>query len=190
MKFRYVTSQRWFKGNTHIHSTASDGGRTFAELAQLYAPAGYDFLFRTDHWACSDTASDTQAYPLLWLDGVELDGRDSTGSFFHVVCLGHVENVSRSDGFMDAMEAARAQGAVLVLAHPHWCGNSLDDALRWSFHGVEIYNHVCHFLNGKSSGLVHWDAALRSNPNTLAFAVDDSHLKPNHMGWNGGLGGR
>jgi len=58
-QFRYSTAGRWFKGNTHIHSTPSDGGKTFAELAELYASTGYDFLFRTDHWVASDAAADT-----------------------------------------------------------------------------------------------------------------------------------
>jgi len=186
MKFRYDTSKRWLKGNTHIHSTASDGGKTFAEIAEMYAPAGYDFLFRTDHWVTSDAAADEEKYPLLWLDGIELDGKDTEGAYFHVVCLGKVEGVAREDGLVEAMRKARGQGALLVDAHPHWCGHSPDDCLRWSFDGVEVYNHVCHWLNGKSNGAVHWDAALRTNPNTLGLAVDDAHLKSEHPGWNGG----
>jgi len=185
-EFRYSTTGQWLKGNTHIHSTASDGGKTFSELAELYASAGYDFLFRTDHWVLSDVAADKETYPLLWLDGTEIDGHDETGAWFHVVCLGPVRGVTRQTGFATALEVARDQGALLIAAHPHWCGNSLDDCLRWRFHGVEIYNHVCHWLNGKSNGLVHWDAILRSNPNALAFAVDDAHLGPEHPGWNGG----
>jgi hypothetical protein len=46
----------------------------FAELEQLYSLAGYDFLFRTDHWVASDVAVEQHAASLLWLDGVELDG--------------------------------------------------------------------------------------------------------------------
>ncbi len=184
--FRYDTAPHWFKGNTHIHSIASDGGKTFGELAELYAAGGYHFLFRTDHWVASNASADEESYPLLWLDGVELDGRDTTGSLFHVVCLGPVKGIVREDGLVAGMEAARAQGAIIIAAHPHWCGNSLDDCLRWRFDGIEIYNHVCHWLNGKSNGLVHWDAILCENPNALAFAVDDAHLKPEHPGWNGG----
>lgn len=186
MKLRYDTSGTWYKGNTHIHSVASDGGKTFPELAELYASEGYDFLFRIDHWVASDVASDTNAFPLLWLDGIELDGCDQTGSYYHVVCLGTVKDIEREDGFINGLESAREQGAVIVMAHPHWCGNSLDDCLRRPFDGVEIYNHVCHWLNGKSSGLVHWDAALRKNPNTLGLAVDDAHLSLANPGWNGG----
>jgi hypothetical protein len=184
--FRYDTSGSWHKGNTHMHSTASDGGKTFPELAEMYSSVGYDFLFRTDHWVLSDAGKDTDDYPLLWIDGVELDGKDSTEAYFHVVCLGQVTGICREDGLEAGLEAARQQGALTVLAHPHWCGNSLDDAVRGRFDGVEVYNHVCHWLNGKSGGLVHWDAALNANPNTLGFAVDDAHLRAEHPGWNGG----
>ena len=186
MKWRYNTSGTWYKGNTHIHSTASDGGKTLGELATMYAEAGYSFLFRTDHWVTSDASSDPAQYPLLWLDGIELDGRDYTGAGYHVVCLGRVAGVRSEDGIEAAMQSARSQGALTILAHPHWCGNSLADCLRWPFDGVEIYNHVCHWLNGKGAGMVHWDAALMRDPSTLGFAVDDSHLRAEHPGWNGG----
>ena len=190
--FRYGTRGSWFKGNCHIHSTASDGGKTFAELAQMYAGAGYDFLFRTDHWVVSDVGrsldgdAGTAESPLLWLDGIELNGEDYAGSDYHVVCLGRFEGLTREMGFVAAMEAARAQGGLLILAHPLWMGNSMDDALRWGFHGVETYNHVCHWLNGKGGGLAYWNAMLEQRPNTLGLAVDDAHLRPEHPGWNGG----
>ena len=184
--YRYDTSGQWLKGNVHIHSTASDGGKTFAELAEMYARAGYDFLFRTDHWVGSDVATDPADYPLLWLDGIELDGQDARGRWFHVVGLGRVTNIEREMGLDAAMAAVRSQGALLVLAHPHWCGNTMDDALQGGFDGVEVYNHVCHWLNGKSGGGVYWTAMLDRDGGVLAFAVDDAHLRPEHPGWNGG----
>ena len=186
LKFRYNTGGKWFKGNTHIHSTASDGGKNFSEIAKMYAEESYDFLYRTDHWVCSETESDSGQYPLLWLDGIELDGKDKTGSFYHVICLGKVKGITHEMGFITALEEARAQHALLVLAHPYWCGNSPDDALRLDFHGVEIYNHVCKWLNGKGYGGVHWNAMLEKKPDTLAFSSDDAHISPEHPGWNGG----
>jgi hypothetical protein len=192
LEFRYDTSGMWFKGNCHIHSTVSDGGKTFPELESMYSSAGYDFLFRTDHWVASNVASAPEEgagvdeHPVLWLDGVELDGSDYTGASYHVVCLGRLEGLTREMGFVAAMEAARAQGGLLILAHPQWMGNSLDDARRWGFHGVEIYNHVCRWLNGKGEGLTHWNAVLEQRPDTLGLAVDDAHLRPQHPGWDGG----
>lgn len=186
MIFRYDTSGNWYKGNSHLHSTASDGGSTFRELAALYRSAGFDFLFRTDHWVASDAGADTEPYPLLWLDGIELDGQDHTGASYHVVCLGRVSGIRREAGLEAGMEAARSQGALILLAHPHWCANSIEDALRWPFDGVEVYNNVCHWLNGKSGGWVHWDAMMMRNPAALGLAVDDAHVHPQHPSWNGG----
>jgi hypothetical protein len=181
--FRYATSRAWLKGNAHIHSTASDGGHTREELAAMYAAAGYDFLFLTDHGVPSATSADG---PLLLLGGLELDGTDATGAPYHVVCLGDLCDRPLGPSFESALEAARARGALLILAHPHWTGNSLDDSLRHRFHGVEIYNHVCRWLNGKGDGLVHWSAMLARDPGTLGLAADDAHITPHHPGWNGG----
>jgi hypothetical protein len=184
--FRYTTTGHWYKGNTHIHSTSSDGGKDFAELAHMYSEQGYQFLFHTDHWVLSDVSADATQHPLLFLDGIELDGCDHGGSYYHVVCLGAFAGIDSKKGFVAAMESARAQGGFLILAHPHWTGNSMEDALRWRFHGVEVYNHVCRWLNGKSDGAVHWNAMLQRFPDTLAFAVDDAHICPEHPGWDGG----
>jgi len=182
--FRYQTATSWFKGNAHIHSTASDGGKTVDELARMYAAEGYDFLFLTDHWVASH-GDGMGSLPLLFLDGIELHGHDETGSPYHVVGLGSFQGVAREMGLVKAMEAVRAQGGLLILAHPQWIGNSFDDALRHGFDGVEIYNHVCHWLNGKGNGHAYWNAMLAQAPATLGLAVDDAHIVPAHPGWNG-----
>jgi hypothetical protein len=177
---------KWFKGNTHIHSTASDGGKTFRDIARRYAAKGYSFLVRTDHWVASDCQADGGKAPLLWLDGVELDGPDTAGAQYHVVCIGTFQGIRREMGLVAAMEACQSQGGWTVLAHPFWMGNSEDDVRRWSFDAVEVYNHVCQWLNGKGNGLVHWHQMLARQPGMLAVASDDAHIKPEHPGWNGG----
>jgi hypothetical protein len=184
---RYQTSGNWYKGNTHIHSTKSDGGLTFPELAVRYADAGYDFLFRTDHWVASDVMSDGEEYPLLWLDGIELDGSDHTGAGYHVACLGSFSGLSREIGFSDALEMVREQGGIRILAHPYWMGNSFDDALRWKFDGVEVYNNVCWWANGKGDSGPYWQAMLGRFPATTGFAADDAHIsEDDNYRWNGG----
>jgi len=186
--FRYDTTGNWYKGNTHIHSTMSDGGKNFTEIAAMYAGAGYDFLFRTDHWVTSDHAADGGGdAPLMWIDGIELDGKDNEGGYYHIVCLGKVEGLPREMGLLPACQAAREQGGLLILAHPFWCGNSFDEALRVPVDGVEIYNHVCRWLNGKGDSAPYWHAMLEQNPNTLGFAADDAHLwEENDSVWNAG----
>lgn len=183
---RYTTEGSWLKGNTHIHSVASDGGWTFEQLGMAYAGAGYDFLFRTDHWVASDARADEEDAPLLWLDGIELDGSDERGAYYHVVCLGTFTGITREMGFEAALQAARIQNGLTILAHPYWTGNTFEEAARWGFDGVEAYNHVCQWLNGKGDAGSYWHAMLASDPTTLAVAADDAHTKPAHPGWNGG----
>jgi len=185
-RFRYDTSNNWYKGNTHVHSTASDGGMDFTQLSELYAGAGYDFLFRMDHSVSSDVEADTNDYPLLWLDGVELGGADHDGSSYHISCLGKVSGVEGQNGLMPNLELAREQGAILILAHPALLSNSIDEALRHGFDGVEIYNHVAHWINGRSNSMFHWSMMLDHFPNTFALASDDTHCDAVCPGWNGG----
>ncbi len=89
-------------------------------------------------------------------------------------------------GFEAGLASARSQGAVIIAAHPAWMGNSFDDCLRHGFDGVEVYNHVCRWLNGKSCGLAHWNAMLEKKPGALAFAAADAHTSDHHPGYNGG----
>ena len=39
----------WLKGNTHTHTTNSDGLCRTEEIASEYERHGYDFVFLTDH---------------------------------------------------------------------------------------------------------------------------------------------
>jgi hypothetical protein len=185
-RFRYDGLTHWWKGNLHVHSTRSDGGKTPAELAALYADAGYDFIVLADHWVAGCPDDPPHHSPLAVLDGVELDGDDSTGANFHVVCIGCRGGIERAMGLEAAMAEARRQGAVLVLAHPLWTGNTAEDALRHGFDGVEVFNNVTEWLNGKGSGAFYWDRMLDRRPDVFGSAVDDAHINPNHPLWDGG----
>lgn len=74
----------FFKGNTHAHTTLSDGVKTPKEAIDLYARAGYDFLALTDHDVQS--AGDETSRPLL-LSGIELDCQINTQAY-HIVGIG------------------------------------------------------------------------------------------------------
>jgi len=184
--FRYNTQHNWYKGNTHIHSTMSDGGQDFNSLAHMYAGQGYHFLFRTDHWVASHVNGESSSSPLLWLDGIELDGLDERGSLYHVVCLGTFQGLEQEVPLFQTVEKARQQEGIIILAHPSWTGNTQEDVLCHSFDGVEVYNHICGWLNGKGHNFVYWDLMANYQPGLLAFASDDAHITEEHPGWNGG----
>ena len=65
-------------------------------------------------------------------------------------------------------------------------GNSVAVSLKYDFKAVEVYNRVCHSLNGKGDSTYVWDAMLDSRPGTLALSVDDAHFTAKYPTWAGG----
>lgn len=51
-----LEAQKWFRGNTHAHTSNSDGDSPPDSVARWYRDAGYDFLFITDHERITDPA--------------------------------------------------------------------------------------------------------------------------------------
>jgi hypothetical protein len=174
----------WHKGNLHLHTTRSDGKLDLETVARRYAGAGYDFIAVTDHW--KSYCANGEHQPLLILNGVELDGHDAQGSYFHVLALGLSQALQENGLLLDAMTQARQQGALLIWAHPHWTGNRAAEGLRHDFDGLEIYNHTSQCEIGKGYAAPYWDAVLETRPGFLGIAVDDSHFSPQSGFWNGG----
>ncbi|UCB42248.1 MAG: PHP domain-containing protein [Dehalococcoidales bacterium] len=175
-RFRYDCSGKWFKGNLHMHTTLSDGRLTLAEACALYAERGYDFISITDHRVPFVGAESGEQFPIMILDGIELDGRDDQGSGYHAVCIGDVGGISRDMDLTEAMEKARAQGCFLIWAHPYASNNTVAEGLRHGFHGLEIYNHSCEVGLGKGQSTYHWDSILRQQIDMLGLATDDNHF--------------
>jgi len=174
---RYNTDGPWFKGNTHIHTTLSDGGLDCAASVRLYADAGYDFVFITDHGRAADVEGQ-DGLPIAAFNGVEIAGQDSAGSSFHAVGLGFTDPLPDDASFEEKLGCLKEANALTILAHPCWTGNSVEDALRHGFDGVEVYNTICNYLNGKSLATYHYDRMLEADPLSLAFSADDAHLHP------------
>jgi hypothetical protein len=183
--FKYDTSGSWYKGNIHVHTTNSDGFLSASEVVAKYAEAGYDFVAITDHRKTFLNGNGS-SYPLLVLEGAEWDGHDDYGTDYHVLAIGTSRKIPESGNLMEALEAAREQSALLIWAHPHWCGNTVGEGLRHQFHGMEIYNHSSQIEVGKGYATMHWDAILERDSNFLGFAVDDSHFRPAEPWWGGG----
>ena len=185
--YRYDTSGRWFKGSLHLHTVRSDGHLTLGKVAGKYAREQFDFIAVTDHWSLPEFNGERDSLPLLVIPGIELDGYDTLGVYYHVLAIGvSLKLAIGIRNFSKVMHRAYAQGAVLIWAHPHWTGNTPRQGLRHKFHGVEIYNHSSHCENGSGYALSHWDSVLDRHPDFLGFATDDSHFVPGQPYWKGG----
>ena len=175
-RFRYNCSGAWYKGNLHTHTSLSDGRKDVIEALSFYAERDYDFVAVTDHRVPFATSEWGDDLPLMVLEGIELDGVDGQNSYYHVVCIGGVQGLTREMDLMEAMAKARSQGSFLIWAHPHWSGNTAEEGLRHGFHGIEVWNHGSEISIGKGIAAFHWDAVLVKQPDLLGFATDDNHF--------------
>ncbi len=178
---------RWFKGNTHTHTTMSDGDSSPEVVARWYKEHGYRFLVLSDHNVFTDPAvlSALQDSTFLLLPGEEVSAKFREKPV-HVNAL-NVPGViaPQSDTTLIGtiqknVDAIRAVNAVPHINHPNF---------RWAFHHRELL-HVRHdklleIFNGHP--LVHnfgggwpsmeqvWDHLLTSGQRVYGIAVDDAH---------------
>jgi hypothetical protein len=188
MNFRYEGLTRFFKGNTHVHTTGSDGMWTPDEAIARYRDAGYDFLAVTDHNVVT-RLQDRSTDSFCLIDSVEIDRTGKANwRTEHVVCVGVGPKFPDGASFSRMLSAARRAGAVICLAHPHWSGNSYQQVARGPFDGVELFNGVTYYHNRRENGIYLWDEVLRTGRDMLGFAADDNHGRPTgvkvcDLGW-------
>jgi hypothetical protein len=187
IRFRYNSSGQWYRGSLHVHTERSDGHLSLNKVASKYALEQFDFISITDHWRLPEFNGDQKTLPLLVIPGIELDGYDYLGVYYHVLAIGVSMKLAIGiRNFQKVMQTAYIQGAVLIWAHPHWTGNTPREGMRHKFHGMEVYNHSSQCENGSGYALSHWDKVLDRHPDFLGFATDDSHFVPGQSFWKGG----
>ncbi len=172
---------RYYKGNLHMHTTRSDGGKTPEEAVALYRAAGYDFVALTDHYVFGQGGVTEDG--TLIITGAEYDtGTDAAEGIYHVVALGMKSDPgmqkTAKPGPQEIINRIRAAGGLAVLAHPAWSLNTPDAiAGLHGFDMLEIYNTV----SGEPwncrpySGLIADMLAARGILYPLT-AVDDAHF--------------
>ncbi|MBA7601500.1 hypothetical protein ES703_08575 [subsurface metagenome] len=172
---------RWFKGNVHTHSTASDGTRTPEQLVETYREAGYDFLSITDHSVVTDVKGLGDPSFLL-IPGEEMCiGRTHANQPFHIVALGIQETLPFRDFDRDldpqvVIDHVNEAGGIPILAHPYWSGLNHRDMMEIEgYHGVEIYNTGCDFERNTGFSEAHIDDVIVMGRRPLIYAVDDHH---------------
>ena len=169
---------RFYKGNTHAHSTNSDGARTPEEVMRLYCAAGYDFLALTDHWFVGGEAS---YRGMLVIPGVEYNFEFPTQTL-HLVCLfrdaADARPIMRGMSHTEVIRHVNAVGGVPIAAHPAWSLNTPE--FLASLDGVEIsevYNTISdepfNGPRGNSESLL--DVAAANGKRFNLCAADDAH---------------
>ena len=125
-------------GVIHIHTRASDGSGTVAEVMEAAEKANLSFIAITDHNVSmteSELAEDPPDLPII--SGVEVG--TSAG---HFIALGippsWVQPKTKDD--RELLAAARSVGALRILAHPFHPHSPWTDWQTSDFDGMEIWN--------------------------------------------------
>ena len=178
----------WFKGNTHTHTTMSDGDSPPEVVAQWYKNHGYRFLVLSDHNVFTDPATLASLVDssFLLIPGEEVSSKFEAKPV-HVNAL-NIPGViapqfdSTLVGTIQKnVDAIRAAAAVPHINHPNF---------RWAFDHrellqisndrlLEIFNGhplVHNFGGGGWPGMEEvWDHLLSGGKRIYGIAVDDAH---------------
>jgi hypothetical protein len=125
-------------GVIHVHTKASDGSGSVAEVMAAAEKANLSFIAITDHnvsMSDSDLAEDPPDLPII--SGVEL-GTNSG----HFLALGIPPSwvPPKTNNDRQLLAAARAAGAFRILAHPFHPHTPWTDWKTSDFDGMEIWN--------------------------------------------------
>lgn len=183
----FTAPGRFWKGNIHTHSTASDGVRTPGAVCATYREAGYDFLALTDHFMAKygfpivDTRPFRTAH-FTTLLGAELHAPEtSLGEMWHLLAVGLPEDFAPTPPEETGPRlAARAlaAGAFLAIPHPGWYALTSADANTIpGAHAVEVYNHTSQLRTERGDGVYLADQLLAEGRRINLIAVDDAHFK-------------
>jgi hypothetical protein len=182
------TGCRWLKGNTHTHTTESDGDSSPETVARWYKEHGYDFLILSDHNVLLDpsTLADLVDDSFLLIPGEEV-----TSSFgakpVHVNGLNIRELVEpRTDSTLVAtiqanVNAVREKEGIPHINHPNfgWAFGAAELAQVENDRLLEIFNghpEVHNLGGGGYPGMEEiWDILLTGGKRIYGIAVDDAH---------------
>ncbi len=179
---------RWLKGNTHTHTTNSDGDTAPEDVARWYKHRKYDFLVLSDHNVFTDPATLASLMDSTFL---LIPGEEVTTGFqkaaVHVNALGVTRVIAapRDSTLLGTVQktvdAIRAERAVPHINHPNFLW-SIDTATLFRVKHdrlLEIFNGhpIVHNIGGGDwPGMEDaWDALLTRGKKIYGIAVDDAH---------------
>lgn len=194
-KSNFLKDGGWYKGNTHLHTTLSDGALEPAAAAAIYKEAGYAFLVMTDHWVYGNHL-ELQSDDFLLFAGMEMDVVVSPEQGFchHVTVMAdpaqtpyHMGDTLpdiRALGDMKTMvEQMNRSGHICIYAHPNWSHIDFAEYSRIDgCIGVEVYNHICEAGAGSGYGDAYYDRKLWTRTPCFCFASDDAHGQGHTLG--------
>jgi len=184
----YGQEYKWYKGNTHTHTTNSDGNETPRRVVRWYFDHNYHFLVLTDHSTLTGIKYlDTDKND----DFILIPGEEVTDSYqnkpLHVNGIG-VKQVVKSqhgNGIVETLQrninAIREAGGVAHVNHPNWRYSFADKELAElkDVKLFEVYNigkDSNNYSAGGYPGMEEiWDRVLLEKVLLYGVVSDDTH---------------
>ena len=166
--------KQWFKGDTHLHTTNSDGAMTPEVLIEECKKLGLDYMMITDH---NYNTLDESYFDgdMLVIQGQELT--DKTG---HVNVWGEKvphdppHKLDTLEDYLELVGKCKEAGATVSMNHP-FCSNCpfLLDMEVFEFDCVEVWNTIQHSDNVKN--MKWWENQLLKGNRIGAVGGSDHH---------------
>ncbi|HSS18591.1 MAG TPA: CehA/McbA family metallohydrolase [Pyrinomonadaceae bacterium] len=192
-----TTTSAWYRGNTHTHTTNSDGDSSPLAVATRYKELGYNFVVITDHNLLTEV-SDLNAQlgesgQFLVMQGEEVT--DSYGSKpVHLISINNqgVVPIQRGWSVLSTIEndcaAIKQAGGLPYVAHPNFAyGIAASDLQNMT--GTALFEiHNAHPFVWNAGDATHpsvetmWDQALSSGHLLYGIGSDDEHTLTNVAG--------
>ena len=189
---------QWYRGNTHTHTSNSDGDSSPELVAARYKSLEYNFVVITDHNKLTEVDSLNQQLgepgSFLVMKGEEVT--DSwNGKPVHLNAINNDAVVATQHGnsvlntIDNNFAAIRAAGGLPYIAHPNfYFAVSAQDLINASGAPLlfEVYN--AHPIVNNSGDATHpsveanWDTALTQGKLVYGIAADDEHTLDNPAG--------
>jgi hypothetical protein len=179
---------RWYKGNTHTHTSETDGDSSPEVVASWYKNHGYNFLVLSDHEILLDLSkiSHLEDSAFRFVPGEEITGKFGTKPV-HLVginisrVLAPLPGATAAATVQRTVDSVRAAGGVPQINHPNFGWALTEDDLMQVHNAnlVEIHNGhplVNNEGGGDSPGMdAVWDYLLSHGKRIYGVASDDAH---------------
>lgn len=167
----------WFKGNTHTHTTLSDGILSPDESADIYRKHGYDFIAITDHMKLF---KGYEADNFIVFPGAEYHINDfKSKKAYHIVGIGMKKDIEYKT-FMTPqyyIDQIIKNSGFAIIGHPAWSLMSHTDIMGLKgYMGIEIWNTVSETKSARGDSSEIIDLLAAQGCRKIIFAADDTHF--------------
>lgn len=175
----HLSPLRWYRGNTHVHTSNSDGNRAPDDVVRWYREHGYDFLVITDHEYITDPARLNALYgragKFLVIRGQEVTQQVADSTHPGGPIQAHVTGIGISRVVAPLGDHGIAHGVTLARTYAHALAE-----IRAAT-GIAVINHPNFRWSVQLADLMHL-------PDSTLFEVWNAQPRINNLGGSDGSG--